>query len=120
MFRRSYDIEYDPEHKKMFLTDVFCTLEMSPYAMRVNHRPYDMFKARKVKTLHYVVRYDEKHYQYDKVEVLKRQLLKQGFFIQENPKSEKSVDEIDHFHAIKILCYLPRSQWLDFLDTQDQ
>ena len=106
MFRRSYDIEYLPEHKKLYLTDVLVTLEMSPYAMRLNHRPYDMFKDQKVKTLHYVIRYDQNHYQIEKVEALRRHLMHTWYYIQENPHGEKSVGEVDHFHAIKILSYL--------------
>lgn len=106
MFRRSYGIEYDPEHKDHFLSDVLFALKVSPYAMRKNKRPYDMFKAMRVETLHYIIWYDHSHYLYGQIEALREHLMKQWFFIQENPVSEKSFDEVDHFHAIRVLKYV--------------
>lgn len=105
MFRRSYDIEYSPDHKKLYLTDVLMSLADFPYCIRPNHRPYDRFKDQTVKTLHYVVRYNPMEQFMEEIEGVRRMLIKQWYFLQENPTSEKSVEEADHFHAIKVLSY---------------
>ncbi len=77
MFRRSYDIEYKLSEKKMFLSDVLMTLEIAPYAVRRNQRPYDRFKNEQVKTLHYVVRYGPKEEHREKVERVRRHFMGQ-------------------------------------------
>lgn len=113
MYTRSYKVEYHPEELRYFTglvsRSTYCAQQGKYCRSRetVNNYPYDVKDGEWVKTLHLTIRYWEHFDEFvgDLAE-LKSIYSEMGFDIQENSQENKSIPEIPHFHAVKVLEYL--------------
>lgn len=109
MYTRSYKVEYHPEELKWFKKDIKYRVSPWGYALgfhtHINNYPYDIKDGKRVKTLHLTIRYWNS-VSWGSLKRVKKKMEWDGFDIQENSQENKSIPEIPHFHAVKVLEYL--------------
>lgn len=110
MFGRSKPYKVTKKQMDDFRRTIVCQIYQARaeskmcYLVKLNDFPYDTYKWRKVKTKHLTIRYEIRlEYDYKELHQLREQLIQEWYTLIERPEEQKSIKQIQHFHAVKII-----------------